>query len=580
MYKIVYNKASLLIILLVATMALGIGGGFLPLPEMPVNMILLLAVVPIFLVVAVVLYPMGDLKVFLKTTCVMLGSFVASMLVISGVSIGIAKQSISGMDLNINPVSLIIPVLMSIIIVKLFVTLQKIEPEIKKVQEVPVQEEEKPVVSSVVDSVETSTVIEEKPVEQDIPQVSQPESEMEIKEEPVKQEMVEEKLEEELYLEDMIEDKPVEQPKSLYDYTETENKEEPEPEIYLEDLVDTPVKAESKVEEEVVDTLGELPDLVEDTDETIVASDPSDEETETEETSFEYKATEDYVVPELAETPTNKLQEGGGKITSIGKLLVDHRDIENIIETNALMQSVGSDVTTTKIISAVAGSKTNEKLTTLSELEGINAAIVVNDAGFIQASTLKDVNKEQIIGAMASGTFGVISSTLSKMGFQPAKDITLKSDSESLVLHKITDNIVAVFVSPDYPVYDTEDIAQILNSSADSDVSKVLELISSVHGVIGTIISDEEGKLQTSKLIDETKNPEIIASMLPTFYSNLGVFIKNMDQGAMRKAIISTGNEIVLFTKLNKNIIMLYATPNTSILPNDLRIQYEAIINN
>ena len=119
-----------------------------------------------------------------------------------------------------------------------------------------------------------------------------------------------------------------------------------------------------------------------------------------------------------------------------------------------------------------------------------------------------------------------------------------------------------------------------LSSTGEIENAKLLELISSINGVIGTIISDEKGNLLLSKLVDDTKNPEYIATMLPAFYSNLGVFIKNMDQGLMKEAIISTGNEIILFTKVNTNIIMLYVAPNTSIQPNDLRIQYEAIISN
>ena len=44
-------------------------------------------------------------------------------------------------------------------------------------------------------------------------------------------EIVEEKPEEDLYLEDIIKETPQEEPKSLYDYTETEDKEEPAKEI-------------------------------------------------------------------------------------------------------------------------------------------------------------------------------------------------------------------------------------------------------------------------------------------------------------------------------------------------------------
>lgn len=579
MYKTVFNNASLSIVLLVATMVLGIGGGFLPVPSMPINIILLLAVIPVYLVAAVSLYPKGDLKIFITSTLVMLGAFVLSMLVISGVGIGMASQSIAGLELSISPVSLFIPIVMSVVIVKFFVTLEYVESKPEKVEEKIVKEEIKTVKQSVSASITSSIAVEEKPVKID-------ETPLAIVKD-VKKEVP--KVEDDVYLEDIIEKSPVgiTEAKSLYDYKESDDKQEPEKELYLEDLMDTPVKTDKKPESvmkevselETFDSLGELPDIVEEKEEPL-KRDFSEETVDQLDSTVTYKSTEDYVVPRLAETPTSKEHESGGKITSIGKLLVDHRDIENIIETNALMQSVGSDITSTKIISAIAGGKTNEKLAALGDLEGINATVIVNDAGFIQASTLNDLQKEQVIGAMASGTFGVISSTLSKMGFQPAIDITLKSDAQSLVLNKLTNNIIAIFVDANSSVYDTEDITQLLSSTGEMENAKLLELISSINGVIGTIISDEKGNLLLSKLVDDSKNPEYIATMLPAFYSNLGVFIKNMDQGLMMEAIISTGNEIILFTKVNTNIIMLYATPNTSIQPNDLRIQYEAIISN
>ncbi|MGD9579868.1 MAG: hypothetical protein AB7V50_00710 [Vampirovibrionia bacterium] len=590
MYKTVFNNASLPIILLVVAMALGIGGEFAPVPQVPVNLILLLATIPIYLVLSVILYPKGDLKAFITSTVVMLASFVISLLVASGVSIGLGKQSIAGLELLISPISLVVPLLMSVVITKMLVGLEYVSSKTSKVEEKKQPEFNKVEEQQVIQKQEMPVAIDETVIKEesiDEPVFVEP-SIVEEMVEPVES-IVEEKQEEpeqDVYLEDLMEDqKPVEPPKSLYDYSETEEiTSEPEPEIYLEDIMQEPVK-----EEETFDSLGELPPLEETAVEEIKVEEVKVEEPvqpvaaknyDNNEEKANYKMTEDFVVPRLADAPTDKNTDSGGKITSIGKLLVDHRDIENIIETNALMQSVGSDITSTKIISAVAGSKTNEKLSALSELDGIDSVVIVSDAGFIQASTLKDLYKEQVIGAMASGTFGVISTTLNKMGFQPAKDITLNSDAQSMVLNKLNDKIVTVFVNSNYSAHEFEDISQLLKASNGDDPVQLLSLLSSVNGIIGSIVASEDGKKLASKLVDESKNPDIIASMLPAFYSNLGVFIKNMDQGVMNNAIISTGNEVILFTKVDRNIIMLYTSPGTSILPNDIRIQCEAIINN
>ena len=639
MYKIVFNSVVIPVILLVVGMALAIGLEFAGIAQVPINLILLVAAVPIFLVAAVLLYSKGEIKQYLTVTVVMLVSYIVSMIVISGVSIALAKQTLDGVTLSINPVTLALPLILSIVFTKLLVNLHEIQKEtIPKSLEPTKTEEPK--------EVQPLKLPEENP---ETPEVKEPEIKT-IEPEVVSEEKPlydydatrpEAESQPEVFFEDIMDEKPPEHlsenktdEKPLYDYDSTRPAAESQPEVFFEDIIDDkpesqyketeiqeiPKNDEIKLEEpkqqkpepaidnvhtdepivqkpqlEEFSPLGELPRLDDNTIEEpvqqeVIDSDQQSEQITVNETiqpdfskdeSYKpmYASEDKSFIPKLAEESRSKVVDSGGKITSIGKLLVDHRDIENIIETNALMQSVGSEATTTKIISAVAGSKTNEKLAALKEIEGIDASIIVNEAGFIQASTLDNIHKEQLIGAMASGTFGIVSSSLNKMGFQPAKDLSIESNTGSLVLHKLSDNIITVFVDPKYKLYELLDLNDILSTAPDREHKELVESIASINGLIGVILSDNKGNLLVSKVIDESKNTEKIATMLPAFYSNLGVFIKNMDYGVIRKAIISTGNEVLLFTSIGSNILMLYATLNTAMIPSDVRIQYETIIN-
>jgi predicted regulator of Ras-like GTPase activity (Roadblock/LC7/MglB family) len=442
---------------------------------------------------------------------------------------------------------------------------------------------------------------------------------------------------EEIFFEDIIEEKP---PVTSEEPAPPIQEEQPEEEIYFEDIATVNFSAETETEstkvedlsqqepvveeiqvevtekvvyenssqpetpQEELNSLDVLPDLEGELgDLTFEQTQPSDteekpapelvESEETEKPSLEdippaepqkapdQKITDDdgqEIMPKLTESPRSKDLDAGGKITAIGKLLVDHRDIENIIETNALMQSVGAEATTTNIISAIAGGKTNEKLSAITELEGIQSVVVVNEAGFIKASTLGDIHKEQVIGAMASGTFGIINKTMNKLKFNSVKDVSFESETGTITLNKTLADIVAVFVEPSARLYNLSEINDLLSTAAELSHGDIVSSFSSFNGILGVVIASAAGDLLAGKIVDDAKNPAEIAAILPAFYSNLGVFIKNMDQGSLRKAIIATNSEMLLLTTIGANILMVYATLNTAVIPEDIKLQYETIL--
>lgn len=526
MYKLVYNKPAVPILLALAGAVISAALGYIPIPVMPIPLFILLAVVPVYFIVAVLVYSRADVKQYGIVAGIMSALYIISMIIVIVVGMVTGLFELSGINLSINPVSLVLPIILCGVAGKMLVSLE---------QEKVVETEREMIVTPK----ESQMKVEPpQPVQQEAVKVEQ-EPEKEEPQQEVVEELVEEP-EEELGLGDL----PV---------LETDVAiEEPEPEIIKsseeEQAQDLGIEA---IKEEVVEDSGEV-----------------------------YKTEEHIVMPKLADKPTNKDAEVSGKITAIGKLLVDHRDIENIIETNALMQSVGADITSTKIISAVEGGKVNDKLASLKEVEGIGASIVVNDAGFIQASTIDDLQKEQVLGAMASGTFIIISNSINKMGFKPARDVTIESSRGTLALSKMEDKIVSTFIDSGVDLYKLKELNDLLVVAAEKDDKELVDSLASINGVIGAILSDESGKMVASKIIDETKKPESIAEALPAFYSNISVFLSNMSFGELRKAIVNSGNEVILFTSIGSKILLLYANLNTALTSTDVRIQYETIINN
>lgn len=643
MYKIVLNNVILPVILLIVNIALCVSVGFLNLPISSASVPLWMIVggaFGVFIISSVLLYTHAEIKHYLIISVIMLVIYTLSMIAIFGCAslLGLQKVlSLSGLNLSINPILIVLPIVLSIVSTKFLIDLKQIKPkeELKKDIKEEVKTKEKEPVPELVEKTPELKIEEKiKPqtvVAEDVFEEIQPEVKditppiVESKPEPVAQE-----TKKEIFFEDIMDEVP---PPSTVAPTpelpiEPELLEESKPEIFFEDIVDVnfeqpkPVELKQEVSVPVVETVtlestfedvnpleelvpleGDITELAESKDaevkpafESVIDNEKelekvtvSAETTTPDVKSFEpisIKRVEDAdapierpYIPKLAEESRPKNFETTGKITSIGKLLVDHRDIENIIETNALMQSVGSEVGSTKIISAISGGKTNEKLATISEIGGTNACIVVDDAGFIHASTLKDLHREQVIGAMAYGTFAAISSNLNKMGFQPAKDVIFESETGAVILNKYSSsNVIAILVNPGVQLYQLQEVNELVATAGEREPADLIQTSASINGVIGAVLAKNTGELIESKLIDDSKVASNIAYVLPAFYSNAGVFIKNMDQGSLRKIIANTGNEVIYFTSIGSNILMLYATLNTAIIPKDTKIQYETII--
>jgi predicted regulator of Ras-like GTPase activity (Roadblock/LC7/MglB family) len=667
MHKMVFKSIIVPVLLLVLSIAISVLSGFvsLPVPVVAVPIWLLLGIsLVVFIIASVILYSRASVPQYFMIAGVMLLFYLLAMIPVFAVAHFMqlpAILNLSGMSLSINLLPMLIPILLSVAIVKLLVSLEAIEttgPIANKT--IKKESTDSVAVKPSSDIIVQETLKQQGTGEEAINEIDKEQAEPEIVHQeqvlPVASEIIsQEEQSEEIFFEDIIEEKPVtpaketpvepeEQTEEIFfediapvDFNtqsqapqvEDLSKNAPEPviePIVLDEPEQKPLKQEEIIVEkhepappqeqpqpvqesaQTLEVLEDLPSLDGDlgdlsleqpvvippaiTEPQVVEekipepvaetiSEVTKEDSTDQEQTSEQPKQDQYTdpLPKLTESPRSKELDSAGKITAIGKLLVDHRDIENIIETNALMQSVGAETTTTNIISAIAGAKTNEKLSVLTEIEGIKSAIIVNNAGFIRASTLGDIHKEQVIGAMASGTFGIISKLMVDLGFNPPKDILFESETNYIVLHRLNAEIVSVFIDPDARIYNLSEINDMLVAAPEMSYDEVASSMSSLNGVLGVILASSNGDLLSYKMVDDTKNSDKIAETLPVFYHNLGVFIKNMDQGVLRKTVISTNNEILLITRIGANILLVYSTLNTAILPEDIKLQYETVIN-
>lgn len=634
MYKLKLDNIILSVLLIILAIIIGIGTGFLQLFILPLPIWLLLASLVIFIIGSIILYPNGQIKDLLQLSFLKLFAYFFTMGIIIATLILLGKTEFkSNLVIDLSLFSILIPLFLSMGSIKTCFKLEKVETitNYSSITENNTDsidtnvDKEDLIQDSSETSIEQVDIIQPYQAKESYIQNEEPKETPDkeiiktqeipttILEPSIETEKEKSEIEEEITQEAFIEEITAvsfEKNETIIEKEETITIQEKEPIKPIEVLDKTTPK-----EEEPLESLGDLPDLsgeleslnILEEKESLLEEESSivtpqsllnTEQTQPlEQTSTETKTSDeipqdksdnskinpDYVkpnIPQLVETPKSKDKASGGKITSIGKLLVDQRDIENIIETNALMQHISSDGTSTQIISSALGTKTNDKVKKIEELGNIKSIIIVNDSGFVQKSTLSDIHKEQLLGAMTSGTFGILSNLIKKLGFPLPKDISFETDTGWSILLKHSSDIYSVFIESGKPLYKTTSLNDKINTYNPQNNNEFIAKLSTTVGIIGTVVSSESGDLIVSKLVDDSKDPQEIAAMLPSFYSNTNILAKNMEQGPLKNIIINTGNNILLVSSIKSNIILLYATINTAIFPEEYKNKLESIINN
>lgn len=639
MYKIKLGNFVLTVLLVILSLVIGIGTGYLQLFILPLPVWLLLSALVIFIIGSMVLYPSAQIKDLIMLSFFKFGVYAITMVVIIATLLILGKTEIKpNLVMDLSMFSIIIPIFFAMGSIKAAIKIEKTILETKV--EVPVETNSTQVSKTTITNVPANELPTQ--MTEQISETMEP-AKIEVKQ-AVKEEIITETSSEKI-----IETVKKEEVTSAVKVTsevkqKTVKEEEKTPEVILEDIADVSFEKKSAIQEETKETviiqkeepkiepikpieipiqkveqieepadlLGDLPDLSGELDTLVSLDDETTFKEEESITPFKLEDIEEkhqqeqtilpeanvstaptefidyttsnpsYVkpeIPKLVDTPKPKEKTSGGKITSIGKLLVDQRDLENIIETNALMQHIASDGTTTQIISTSAGNKTNEKVKEIEELGHVKTIIIVNDAGFVQKSTLQDIHKEQLLGAMTSGTFGILSSLLKKLGFQLAKDIVFETETGWSILSKHSSDIYSIFIEPGKPLYKTTSLNEKIHLFNPQNKNEFIAKISATVGIIGTVIASEHGDLIASKLVDDSKDPHDVAVMLPSFYSNTNILAKNMNQGQIKNIIINTGNNILLVSSIKSHILLLYSTVSTAIIPEDYKNKLDAIIN-
>ncbi|OGH97971.1 MAG: hypothetical protein A2104_05230 [Candidatus Melainabacteria bacterium GWF2_32_7] len=286
---------------------------------------------------------------------------------------------------------------------------------------------------------------------------------------------------------------------------------------------------------------------------------------------------QDQFIPEnvrlVEKAAPKKVGETSAHISSIGKLLVNYKDIENIIELNEFSQSE-NEADNANIIPKELGEKLKEILTQIEkEFPQIKNSTISNKAGFTIASLINDNRAEQTIGALASGAFMTSQNYLSRLNIGQPLKIFFETQVDIHILIKVENFIFYFNCNKEFEPINHSLLRDTIEQNVFSNQD--LSVIKNIKGITEAAITDKDGNLIGSI---NSENPQKMASITSAIFENLKVFISNIQPAKLNKMIIFASEKIITIKKYNDAIASLSSTLEGPITTSEKIIKIEGLI--
>ncbi len=249
----------------------------------------------------------------------------------------------------------------------------------------------------------------------------------------------------------------------------------------------------------------------------------------------------------LVESPVSKDNETKGKIGSIGKLLVNNRDIEDFIESATESGTEGK----TSVVSSVSGEQIYEKFSRLKqEFTHIKEIALIDKGGFIIAGNFADERAIHIAGALVAGIYHTLQNYLAQLSFKQPQKIFFETENSNSFIIKTGDEFL--FSNWDKEFKHVE--CDLPENLAEIDLTPFVDLAQ----IKRFAAFDESGKLTgTTNNSSENEKLAIISSAL---FENLKVFLMNIQLIKLSKITVFSTEEILTIQKLDSGFIS-FLTP-------------------
>ncbi len=280
-----------------------------------------------------------------------------------------------------------------------------------------------------------------------------------------------------------------------------------------------------------------------------------------EETSCEYdKLSEnpenmDFIPTDirLTETPAAKETESRGRIASIGKLLVNNRDIENLIETNETSENSAVN-DRTNIISSISGEKIYNKFSNIKgKFKQIKEVALIDKGGFILANDFEDKQKAQMTGALVSGAYHTLHNYLAQISLSFPVRIFFETANTNSFIVKTRDEVLFSTWDKEFKHVEYGPLSGLIEADDFSGID--IKPFSDLIKIDDFIIVDMEGNIINSQ--DSALNPQKFAAVSSAIFENLKVFLMNVQLLKLSKIVVFTPEKVMTIAKSHDKIVSL-----------------------
>jgi predicted regulator of Ras-like GTPase activity (Roadblock/LC7/MglB family) len=148
----------------------------------------------------------------------------------------------------------------------------------------------------------------------------------------------------------------------------------------------------------------------------------------------------------LSSKPGTEFQaETAGTMKTIGKLLLEVQAVENIIKAGE-SGTIGSGLTTARVISAARGEGIKALLSKIDSYSGVDGSIIVGHDGLVIASTAGPGMDKDTLGVLSVACLSSSNLVTKKLEIGKLRQMVLVTDAKTTVLTDVDVGILAVFL--------------------------------------------------------------------------------------------------------------------------------------
>jgi len=262
----------------------------------------------------------------------------------------------------------------------------------------------------------------------------------------------------------------------------------------------------------------------------------------------ETKSQTDYIPINirLVQAVAQKDTEQRGKIGSIGKLLISNKNLDNLIESEEMLDSE------TTVITTVSGQKIYEKFNEIkSEFSCIKEMALIDEGGFIIANNFEDKQRVQIAGALVAGAYHTLQNYLSQISLAMPVRIFFETENTNSFIVKTREEILFSVWEKDFKQVEYGPMKEIIEADdfENLDIIPYADLIK----VEQFAVSDSVGTLVNS--MGEVADSQLFAAVSSAIFENIKVFLMNIKMFNLSRIVVFTPKKTITIVKPEDKIV-------------------------